>query len=291
MNMNFLVWNCRGAGGCHFHNLIRDYYIGIYRLDFVAILEPHISGDSANKVIDDIGFSKSVRVEARGFSGGIWCLWKSQCPPIRVISSSFFCIHLIINENSISPWYLSIVYASPSISTREQVWQELREFNDSINGPWALPVDSNAITSERERLSGAPPIHSSLSAFNSCIQDCALMDLGFLGPPFTFSHGSLSECLDRVMCNDHWLSLFLSNTVTHLAFSSSDHCGVWLRLDPINDTRQGSFKFWGSWVDHPDLVNQIKNSWVHSFTWNQNIDRVSSNLKVWNRETFGNFLK
>lgn len=97
--MNCLIWNCRGAGGRSFHNLIRDC-IRIYRLDFVDILEPRISGNTADKVVKRIGLSEGIRVEANGFSGGIWCLWKSQCPPIRVLSTSRYCIHLIANKNS-----------------------------------------------------------------------------------------------------------------------------------------------------------------------------------------------
>lgn len=49
--MNMLVWNCRGAGDRHFPGLIRDC-VQIYRLSFLAILEPRISGIRADKVID-----------------------------------------------------------------------------------------------------------------------------------------------------------------------------------------------------------------------------------------------
>lgn len=72
--MNSLIWNCRGAGGRNFANFVKDL-INIYHLDFVAILEPRISGYSADKVIQKIGLVEGARVdvvasqEAFGASG------------------------------------------------------------------------------------------------------------------------------------------------------------------------------------------------------------------------------
>lgn len=80
--MNSLIWNCRGAGGRNFANFVKDL-INIYHLDFVAILEPRISGYSADKVIQKIGLVEGARVDDSGFSGGIWCLWKTAlCLPL-----------------------------------------------------------------------------------------------------------------------------------------------------------------------------------------------------------------
>lgn len=72
--VNCLIWNCRGAGGKSFTSLIKDY-LRIYNLHFVAILEPCISGDKAKKVIERIGLDGVAKVDAMGFSGGLWCLW------------------------------------------------------------------------------------------------------------------------------------------------------------------------------------------------------------------------
>lgn len=91
--MNSLIWNCRGVGGRHFASLVR-YLVNIYQLDFIAILEPRISGPSANRVIQKIGLLEGARVDACRFSGGIWCLWKSNFMPVSVIGSSRYCIQL-----------------------------------------------------------------------------------------------------------------------------------------------------------------------------------------------------
>lgn len=59
--MNSLIWNYRGAGGKNFSALIRDL-MRIYHLDFIAILEPRISGSHADDVIKRIGLQESSKV-------------------------------------------------------------------------------------------------------------------------------------------------------------------------------------------------------------------------------------
>lgn len=71
--MNSVVWNCRGVGAKNFPMMIKDI-MRIYKLDFTTILEPRISRERADAVIRRIGLVKGATVEARGFSGGLWCL-------------------------------------------------------------------------------------------------------------------------------------------------------------------------------------------------------------------------
>lgn len=53
-------------------------YLREFNPDIIVLVETIISGPKAVNVIRRIGFSNSHRVEARGFSGGIWVLWKSS---------------------------------------------------------------------------------------------------------------------------------------------------------------------------------------------------------------------
>lgn len=71
----------------------------IYHLDFIAVLETRVSGDKADVIIRKIGVQEGFRVEAQGFSSGIWYMWKDSCPFIYVVASSRCCIHLKVNAN------------------------------------------------------------------------------------------------------------------------------------------------------------------------------------------------
>ncbi|GAU35861.1 hypothetical protein TSUD_63510 [Trifolium subterraneum] len=163
----------------------------------------------------------------------------------------------------------------------------------SVSGPWCLAGDFNIVLYDREKTGGAPVNQRSVNSFASCLADCNLFDLGFSGSPFTFHRSSLKERLDRVVCNSAWQQLFPSSSVIHLPLSTSDHCGLWLRPSPETNAgnRHNYFKFLGSCLDHPDFSNQVRNSWTSTSDWQENVDRITANLKTWNRNVFGNIFK
>lgn len=59
-----------------------------YCIHVFIIVEPRVSGGRAEKIISRISFSKNYRVEAEGYSGGIWILWEETQVKIDIISSS-----------------------------------------------------------------------------------------------------------------------------------------------------------------------------------------------------------
>lgn len=65
-----LTWNCRGAASPIFRSSCRSL-VELYKPLILVILEPHISGEKADKVVKQLGFSFNLREEANGFSGGI----------------------------------------------------------------------------------------------------------------------------------------------------------------------------------------------------------------------------
>lgn len=253
-----LVWNVRGAGGRNFHNLVRNT-MRIHNIDFVTILEPRISGVKVDAVINRIGLVEGDRVEAIGFSR-VWCLWNSRCPPISVIATSRYCIHLLMNANSPSAWHLSIVYSSPNLMLREYIWHELREFNSTFNGPWYLAGDFNVVLSQSERLGGGLVNVRSCISFVDCLNDCNLIDVGFSGSPFTWSRSYMKMILDRVVYNAEWQSLFPNSAIIHLPLPASDHSGLWIKLSSNTRPRSDYSKFIGSWINHHDFNNQVSQS-------------------------------
>lgn len=141
---NLLFWNCRGAGNSRFPGLIHNY-VRIYNLYFLALLEPRISGSRADRVIDKLDFDGIARVDAIGFSGGIWCLWKHNKIAIDVLSTSKYCVLLKVNPRSKDPWLLSVVYGSPQERHREDLWNELRAIHSAHDLPWCVAGDFNVV--------------------------------------------------------------------------------------------------------------------------------------------------
>lgn len=100
-------------------------------------------------------------------------------------------------------------------------------------------------------------------AFAACLDSCHLLDLGFNGHPFTWKHGDLQECLDRILCSSSWQAAYLASSVTHLSLPSSDHSVLWLRMLPgAVAGRKIYFKFLSPWLEHEDFANQITSAWI-----------------------------
>lgn len=70
-----MIWNVQGAGSPAFLTMIKEL-IMVNKPTILVLVETHISGDKAQKICDKIGFSSHVRVDAQGFSGGIWMFWR-----------------------------------------------------------------------------------------------------------------------------------------------------------------------------------------------------------------------
>ncbi|KAK9158230.1 hypothetical protein Scep_004804 [Stephania cephalantha] len=92
MSISFLVWNCQGAADAKLHRVLKTL-CAIHKLELLVLLETRISGDQADKVIRKLGFQKSHRIEARGFSGGIWVLWRPDIQ-VSILRSRWQFVHL-----------------------------------------------------------------------------------------------------------------------------------------------------------------------------------------------------
>lgn len=135
--MDSLIWNCRGAGKRNFASLINDY-TRIYNLKFLAILEPRISGNRADAVLNKFNFDGVVKLDPIGFSGGIWCCWNSAAVSITVVAVKSQCIHLHINPKVQGGWFLTIVYANPQERMRQILWEELTTASNLFQGAWCV---------------------------------------------------------------------------------------------------------------------------------------------------------
>ncbi|KAL4362376.1 hypothetical protein GQ457_04G024310 [Hibiscus cannabinus] len=108
--------------------------------DVLAIMEPHVSGLTVENFIWRAGFDYSYRVEANGFSFGIWVMWKNTVNiDVAAVVNQF--IH-----------GSCFVVASQQ---RSALWGLLRAFDPGLAHPWILGCDFNVICSSAERHGGS----------------------------------------------------------------------------------------------------------------------------------------
>ncbi|KAK8617514.1 hypothetical protein V6N13_080426 [Hibiscus sabdariffa] len=148
MNLRILSWNVQGCGDPRFITAAKQF-LRDYKPNVILFVEPRISGRRADSVIAALGFPNSHRIEAAGFSGGIWV-------------------------------------ACPSASGRKLLWPHLRRIADSMRSPWVLFGDFNSTLKAIDRKGCALSSKPSRD-FQNLLLDYGLRDMGYQGPDFTWS--------------------------------------------------------------------------------------------------------
>lgn len=107
-----------------------------------------------------------------------------------------------------------------------------------------------------------------MAAFRDVLTDCGLMDLGFVGLPFTYDNGrdgnaNVKVRLDRAVADSNWQDMFSAATLHHLVSSRSDHCPLLLEIK--KETREKHktriFRYEIMWERLESLAVEIKEAW------------------------------
>ena len=68
--------------------------------------------------------------------GGIWVLWRANHMECQALNATEQQIHIVIQvHNSISPYLLYAIYASPWIHERKLLWDNLKQATTFHNLP------------------------------------------------------------------------------------------------------------------------------------------------------------
>ena len=92
-----------------------------HKFDLLVLLETGISGDVAEEVCHKTKFTNNIRVEAKGFAGGIWLLWNESeiNVTIKLTTNSF--IPAMIKWD-LDSYNLFSVYNPPTPARRVEAW-------------------------------------------------------------------------------------------------------------------------------------------------------------------------
>ncbi|KAJ8423470.1 hypothetical protein Cgig2_013513 [Carnegiea gigantea] len=162
--IKIFVWNVQGARSSEFMNVLKEH-IGIQQPTILALVETHITGSRAQFVCDRIGYGWCFHVEAQGFRGGIWVLWRSEDVGVNIIRHHDQYVTIEVNKQCYNPWLLTVVYASPHITLGETLWRELHQFDTQCTTPWLLVGDFNKMINLEERNHGGPEMQRRCTRF------------------------------------------------------------------------------------------------------------------------------
>lgn len=107
----------------------------VHKPSVLALVETHMGGAHALKIAQALGYSGHTRMDAQGFSGGIWVYWRMKFVTIHPIQQHNQYITMEITRIGENPWFFSAIYASPDPSRRQELWRELKAFADTNHHP------------------------------------------------------------------------------------------------------------------------------------------------------------
>ncbi|KAI9111869.1 hypothetical protein K1719_017559 [Acacia pycnantha] len=125
-------------------------------------------------------------VPSIGRSGGIVAAWKSNQVGVVVLKCNRQFIHLRSVGSNNRPLLITAVYAIPDAHHKGILWEELRQFASTISEPWIVIGDFNDVAVSSERVGGLGGNATRMSLFADRIDQCQLVDIGAVGPVFTW---------------------------------------------------------------------------------------------------------
>ncbi|XP_021718083.1 uncharacterized protein LOC110685852 [Chenopodium quinoa] len=180
-----MIWNTQGTGSREFINVLKEI-VRVNKPCVLALVETHMGGDHAQKIASILNYNGHTRVDAQGYSGGIWIYWKPELVKVDPITKHNQYITMMITRVGEIPWYFTAIYASPDPSKRSELWYEFRKFADNNNQPWLLAGDFNETRYSWERNSSCPETSRRSERFNAWVDDTQLLELEFSGPSHTW---------------------------------------------------------------------------------------------------------
>ena len=133
-------------------------------------------------------------------------------------------IHFVALASSNTRIYVTLVYEASDNMHRKERWETLCEFSTSITNPWITGGDFNRVD---ERIGGDQVLVGELLDFTTCIDDCGVQDMKWLGHFFTWRGKQgptrVFSRLDRVLVNGEGIRCFTGIYHEALSEGVSDH--------------------------------------------------------------------
>jgi exonuclease III len=271
-------------------NMLRDW-----RCDVVCLQETKLDQRVIRSIWSNPYAGWEV-VNAENMAGGILLLWdKRVLDKIDAFSGRFSVSCSWKGVEDGFEWTCTGVYGPTVEASRSAFWAELVDMRQRWNSPWCILGDFNVVCYPSERL-GCRSFSPSMLAFSDFIQNSSLVDLPLVGGSYTWSNGSDPPAMSRidyVLVSPDWEEQFPDVLQKLLPRPTSDHHPILVEAGGMSRGKC-SFKFENMWLKQEGFVERIKEWWnrytfsgTPSYVLACKLKALKGDLKVWNREVFG----
>lgn len=143
-------------------------------------------------VLQRCQFTNMVASEARGFSGGLWCIWNNTLVDVQCLNCTTEILNLLIRTDG-QFWLLSLVYASPIVVIRDELCDYI-EMHNFVKIPWLLKGNFNQVTKPEDKRDGWVVSGYPVERMRLMLNVCNLLELSFSGPRLTWDNKNRHTC-------------------------------------------------------------------------------------------------
>ena len=151
---------------------------------------------------------------------------------------------------------------------------------------------------QSEKLGGRPVASSSNCPFRKFINQPSLIDLGFVGNPFTWCNNkngpaTIKQRLDKGLASLSWVHLHCGYFIIHIPAFDSDHNHITLNTTTPSPFLPRPFRFEEFWTKDHTCRMVRKNAWSPLVSGSpayflvKKSKKTKTTLKRWNSTHFG----
>ncbi|KAL0290491.1 UNVERIFIED_CONTAM: hypothetical protein Scaly_2669000 [Sesamum calycinum] len=207
-------------------------------------------------------------VDYSGPGNRIWIAWNDEFIDIDILDIGSQFVHCrVLMHDMHESILLTVVYGANDVSTRRELWQGLTEMAVSVDLPWLVGGDFNAVLDMSEVSGASGDIRVAMNDFNDCIIQTGLISLPMQGERFSWHNcstdgRSLWKRLDRMLVNVAWMERWPNLFYTCLTPHTSDHSPLVLKADS-RDVQVSMFRFDNYLALSSGFLASVQNIWQH----------------------------
>ncbi|KAK4281040.1 hypothetical protein QN277_012580 [Acacia crassicarpa] len=280
--IKILFWNVRGVCSPKFlQNLklaCRKSHPGM-----ILLTETKSEDEGCFRCLLSLGFDEIVVVSSLGRSGGIVAAWQKNEIDAQLARKDRQFLQFQCKITEANPFMLTAIYAHPSYSLKQELWGILEDMAPSISLLWVLIGDFNDIGPLSKKVGGLDGNEARIKLFNDRGQRCALSDIGYQGPKFTWRGPKLRGCrrlyerLDRALVNEAFLmehSDWELQVLPRINFS--DHNPICLAFGASTAVNRVNlpFRFEAMWGKHEAFKEFLSDAWGFKGDIHSSLDKL-----------------
>ncbi|XP_074293359.1 uncharacterized protein LOC141620366 [Silene latifolia] len=189
----------------------------------------------------------------------------------------------------IPKFFVTFIYAFNSITGREELCKDLRQYADRIHEPWAMGGDFNCVTQSEERM-GTSTSDAKMAPFIDCLNDSGMIDIQATRAYYTWSNKQkptdrVYSRLDRFMLNQNWMTTYPTMFANFLSEGVFDHCPCVVKDSKQERNKQRSFKYMNMWGEDKDFLQIIFDIWQNDVSGHKMFQILKLGFKGCNRSS------